>query len=381
MKAIEQLMQQGIDRGIFPAASLLIGTPNQILFDQHFGQAREGTCFDIASLTKAVSTATLCMQFYAEDLIKMGDTLFQWLGGARQPFHKEVSVEYLLCHKGGFPAWQAYYRELPLDMVGTEEARQRIRNACLEEPPFFRPGAQCVYSDLGYILLGEILAEVGIVSLDVLFQHRIAIPLSLKDTFFVRNMGNPIKPTQKRGYTTATQHVPTGEGNAETVSRTKSRRFAPTEDCPWRERVVHGEVHDQNAYAMGGVAGHAGLFSTTKDLHRFISELVQCYHGKSDWIPAEIVQTFLDYPHKPGEFVLGWDTPKAKGSLAGQYFSVKTIGHLGYSGCSMWIDLAKNFWVILLTNRIHPNATNEKIRAFRPRLHDLIAKELTSENN
>ena len=371
---VDQLMEQAIERGIFPAASLLVGRGGgEMLHEGYYGKARAGTVFDIASLTKPISTATLAMQLIQEGLVKLEDSVYQWLGGARLGHHKKMTLAHLLSHTSGLPAWQPFYRELPIDQVGTKEGKQHIIGSCLKEPVVTEPGFQCLYSDLGYIILGEILEQAGLASLDILFQNRIATPLGLKDTFFNRVIG--FSPESR---------VPSPESR---------KRFAPTEDCPWRGHVLHGEVHDQNAYAMGGVAGHAGLFSTARDIHKFITEFLKCYRGESDWLSPKIVRQFIDDPSRAtsnacppavwreqratfGTYLLGWDTPTFGSSSSGRYFSPHSIGHLGYTGCSIWIDLDKNFWIILLTNRIHPETTNEKIRAFRPRIHDLCWKEL-----
>ncbi|MDO8527086.1 MAG: serine hydrolase domain-containing protein [Deltaproteobacteria bacterium] len=372
---IDQEMEAAVESGVFPAASLLVAKEGQILHHNHYGKARTGTFFDIASLTKPLSTATLAMQLVQEDLLKLDDTVYQWLGGARLPAHRKMTVTHLLSHTSGLPAWHPFYRELPIDQVGTAAGRQHILASCLQEPVLSEPGTQCVYSDLGYILLGEILEQTGLVPLDLLFQNRVAKPLGLKETFFVRIMGAKDSDIGHR--------TPTFGGQASNIESTH-RRFAPTEDCPWRGRVIRGEVHDQNAYAMGGVAGHAGLFSTAEDLHKFIAELSKCYHGKSDWISQNIVKDFLDYDVRSPmsaerSYTLGWDTPTPGQSSSGGHFSPHSIGHLGYTGCSMWIDLDKNFWVILLTNRIHPSTLNEKIKAFRPQIHNLIWKELIGQ--
>ena len=347
-------MEQAVEEGIFPAAELLVGSPQKIIFHHHYGQSREGTCFDISSLTKPISTATLAMHFVSEDLLATDDKLPKWFA-AMLPDYQKMTVRHLLNHTSGLPAWHPYFRELPLDLVGTDQGRQFIIDGCLNEETVSQPGVQTIYSDIGYILLGAILEEVGLHTLDWLFHHRVAIPLKLKNTFFVRNIGVPLESA-----TTPADHL--------------HRRFAPTEDCPWRGRVIHGEVHDPNAYAMGGVAGHAGLFSTGADVHQFITTLVACHHGTSDWLPQETVRQFLD--QKKNSFVLGWDTPAPKNSASGNHFSAHSIGHLGFSGCSMWIDLDQNFWIILLSNRIHPDATNNKIKSFRPKIHNLVWKEL-----
>lgn len=377
---IDRAMNGAVSDGVFPAADLLVAKDGEIVHHKQYGDAREGTCFDIASLTKPVCTAALTMSLAEEGLLKLSDTVYQWLGGARLPVHKVMLLEHLLNHTSGLPAWQPYYRELPLDLVGTEGGKGFILDACYHEPTISEPGEKTLYSDIGYIFLGEIIEQAGGIPLDAFFANRIAKPLGLNDTFFVRSIGAPVSTTKRHGFVTADQHVPTpkhGRPGERAIRKAgERRRFAPTEDCPWRERVIHGEVHDQNAYALGGVAGHAGLFSTSIDLHRFVLELTNAYKGKSDWLPKEAVRSFINFGNRRGAhtFAGGWDTPSPKNSASGRYFSKHSIGHLAYTGCSLWIDLEKNFWVVLLTNRINPSSTNEKIKAFRPQIHDLIYK-------
>lgn len=361
---IDHEMEQAVERGVFPSAELLVARNGDILHHNHYGKARGGTCFDIASLTKPMATATLAMQLVQEGLLKTTDTVYQWLGGARLPAHRKMTVAHLLSHTSGLPAWKPFYRELPIDQIGTDAGKSHILTACKNEPVEMEPGFRCLYSDIGYILLGDILEQAGMAPLDVLFQNRIARPLGLKEMFFVRVMGKS-----------------SDIGHRTSDVETHQRRFAPTEDCPWRGKVMQGEVHDQNCYAMGGVAGHAGLFSTAEEIHKFVTALLKCYRGESDWIAQKVVQHFLDYAFRktrneerrtPGAYALGWDTPTPGQSSSGRHFSPHSIGHLGYTGCSMWNDLDKNFRVILLTNRIHPSVLNEKIKAFRPKIHNLI---------
>ncbi len=384
--AIDQMMKEAIEKGVFPSASLLVAKEGTILHEKNYGKARAGTCFDIASLTKPIATATLAMEFVQEGLLKLEDTVYQWLGGARQPAHRKMTVAHLLSHTAGLTAWRPFYRELPIDQVGTPAGKQHIILSTLNELVLSEPGSQCVYSDLGYILLGEILEQAGLANLDALFQTRIAGPLGLKDTFFVRNIGlsqGSFDPSASSGLRMTGVSTAHGESSmpahGELVE--PQRRFAPTEDCPWRGHVLHGEVHDQNCYAMGGVAGHAGLFSTTQDIHKFVVAFLKCYRGESNWLSQDIVKQFIEPDFHTSTlkhsytYVLGWDTPTFGSSSAGRHFSPHSIGHLGYTGCSVWIDLDKDFWIILLTNRIHPATTNEKIRAFRPRIHDLCWKE------
>jgi len=379
---IDLAFKEAVSEGIFPSADLLVAKGGEVLFSARYGDAREHTCFDISSLTKPVSTATLAMMLVAEELLTLDDTVYQWLAGARRPAHKQITVRMLLDHTSGLPAWQPYYRELPLSLVGTEAGKRLVLDSCYAEELLSPPGEKTRYSDLGYILLGEIIEEAAGAPLDELFSQRIARPLNLRDTFFVRNVGAPVI-TGRRTTTSPDQHIPTPKhgmkGERTARAGDKNRRFASTEDCPWRERVVHGEVHDPNAYALGGVAGHAGLFSTAADLHAFAREIAACRRGESDFIPCDTVRLFLPEGVKlptGDEYVLGWDRPSRKNSASGHRFSPDTVGHLGFTGCSIWMDFAQDFWIILLTNRIHPSAMNERIATFRPRIHDLIYDEL-----
>ncbi len=381
-RPVDAAFKEAIARGAFPAADLLVAKRGEIVYSAHYGDAREGTYFDIASLTKPICTATLAMQLVKDGLIKLDDTVYQWLAGARRHEHREITVRMLLNHTSGLPAWQPYYRELPISLVAAESGKRLIIGECFNEELVAKPGEKTIYSDVGYIILGEMIEQAGHAPLDAQFHERIAKPLKMNDTFFVRVSGQQISTTARRTTTSADQHVPTPRhgirGERSDRKEGEHRRFAPTEDCPWRDHVIHGEVHDQNAYALGGVAGHAGLFSTAIDIHRFTVELTRCYRGDSNWIPQDIVREFLQHnTEKPeGEaFVLGWNRPSRKNSSSGHGFSPNSIGHLGYTGCSIWIDLTNDFWVILLTNRIHPSSTNEKIKAFRPKIHDLVYDE------
>jgi CubicO group peptidase (beta-lactamase class C family) len=191
--------------------------------------------------------------------------------------------------------------------------------------------------------------------LDRFCQDRIFKPLGLKSTSF-------IDLTQVR--TRRPQAV--------------EEIIAPTEVCPWRKKVLCGEVHDDNAYAMGGVAGHAGLFSSARDIHQLLSCLDDCRRGENTFLPEGLVQEFLsrDESVKHSTYALGWDTPSENKSASGKYFSLHSVGHLGFTGTSIWWDLEKNCHVVLLSNRVHPTRKNEKIREFRPYIHDLIMKTL-----
>ncbi|MBI2345871.1 MAG: beta-lactamase family protein [Deltaproteobacteria bacterium] len=363
MHPVDVAMKQAVDSGVFPAAELLVCRGGAIVHHRHYGQSREGTLYDIASLTKVISTTTLAMQWIAEGRLKLTDRMADHLPELPHDTHGAITIEQILQHCAGYPRWQPYYQEVPIRAIGTPEGRRIILESALREPLVYPPGTNCIYSDIGYILLGELLERIGGNGLEHLFVERIAEPLDLLNTGYC-----PLPSSERMIPRPADYAI--------------DRRYAPTEDCPWRRKVLHGEVHDQNCYAMGGVAGHAGLFSTAEDLHAFVHQFAACDRGHSEWIPSAVVRRFLRFsdrlPAADATWVLGWDTPAHPNSQAGRHFSRHSVGHLGYTGCSLWIDLENDCWVILLTNRIHPSTTNEKIRAFRPALHDLIYEELLS---
>jgi CubicO group peptidase (beta-lactamase class C family) len=154
--------------------------------------------------------------------------------------------------------------------------------------------------------------------------------------------------------------------------------FAPTENCPLRKRLLIGEVDDENAFAMGGVAGHAGLFAPVREVDRIVRELIACYAGRSDFVPQKIIREFWtrDATVAGSTWALGWDTPSPEHSSSGNRFSPAAVGHLGFTGTSIWIEPEKEIAITMLTNRVHPRRDNQKIREFRPKIHDLIMDAL-----
>lgn len=355
---VENAMANAIRHGVFPSADLLVAKNGEIIHHGYYGDAREGTHYDVASFTKPVCTATLVIMHIADGALDLNTTLDHFYG-AQNSAHAHITIEMILNHTSGLPSWKPYYRELPSSLIATEEGERFIIDACINEQIEQKPGAEILYSDIGYILLGNIIERVSDMPLDQLFKKRIAEPLGMNDTFFVKLFGE----------------------SANTQTR---RRFAATEDCHWREQVIHGKVHDQNCYAMGGVAGHAGLFSTAEDVHRFLAAFMPCFKQDGGFLPHDLLAKLfhlkngLITPPKRGFFVGGWDTPSSRNSASGHYSSRHAIGHLAYTGCSLWIDQQQHFWMILLTNRINPSATNEKIKAFRPSIHDLAYTTLVN---
>jgi len=367
--AIDKMMEEAVDDGVFPAASLLVGKGDDAVFMGHYGDATGGSVFDVASLTKPVVTATLAMHAVLEGRLALTDTVKEYIPDSGDV--GEAPLFRLLDHSSGLPAYYPFYREIPLADVGSRSARDEIVRSIATWQLEYEIGSRSIYSDLGYILFGDILEKVFDKPLNKLAEEKIFEPLEMKDSFF-----RPICKTPWSG----SSFVPAYECERSF----EGMNFIPTEDCPWRGGVVLGYVHDQNCYAMGGVAGHAGLFTNVYDLQKFVRTMFAVYDDKKrDYIPKGIAEVFMDgyasmlaFSH-PGTHLIGWDRPRHLDSQAGSRFSRNSIGHLGYTGCSIWIDLEKRFFVILLSNRIHPLVTNEKIKSFRPLLHDAIVDVLS----
>jgi CubicO group peptidase (beta-lactamase class C family) len=159
----------------------------------------------------------------------------------------------------------------------------------------------------------------------------------------------------------------------------KEKQFAATEDCPWRKRIIRGEVHDENAFSLGGYSGHAGLFGTANEVYT-LADMVKAHYfeKRSDLLKPDTVKTFLkkQRTEESCTWALGWDTPSPENSSSGRFFSRQSVGHLGFTGTSLWMDLDKDVVIIFLTNRIHPTRNNDGIKVFRPRIHDLVMEEL-----
>jgi CubicO group peptidase (beta-lactamase class C family) len=273
-----------------------------------------------------------------------------------------ATLRQLLNHSAGLAPWRPFYEDIlkaeragKINFVASRAANHYVLEQIHRDRPASPPGARAVYSDLGYMILGEIVEEISGSTLDRFCQDKIFKPLGLRSTAFV-------DLTQIR--TKRLQPV--------------AEMIAPTENCPWRKKILCGEVHDDNAYAMGGVVGHAGLFSCARDIHRLVASLSRCLHGKDIFWPQPLVEEFCkkDASVKDSTYALGWDTPSTTNSASGKYFSPRSVGHLGFTGTSIWWDQQKDCHIILLSNRVHPTRKNEKIREFRPHVHDLIMQTL-----
>ncbi len=369
--SVENAFQQAVAEEVFPGAVVLVGKDERLVYERAFGYRSLaphktamdlGTIFDLASLTKPLATTVALMLLLKEKKVRLDDLITRVIP-MYGVFGKSLTTfRHLLHHSSGLPAWNAFFEEIiknekagRINFVASRAAKNYVYEQIHREKPLSAPGSQCLYSDLGFILLGEAIEVLSGNTLDRFCHERIFKPLGLRATGF-------IDLTQLR--THRLQAV--------------EEMIAPTEHCPWRKKILCGEVHDDNAYAMGGVAGHAGLFSSARDVHNFLLRMGQCFQGKNDFLPQGLVQEFFKKGESAGgaTFALGWDTPSSERSASGHLFSPRSVGHLGFTGCSVWWDLEKNCHIILLTNRVHPSRKNEKIKEFRPLIHDEIMKVL-----
>jgi len=368
---VDDAFNEAVASGVFPGAVVLVAKGEEVVLERAYGfrsllpeksPMETDTIFDLASLTKCIATTTAIMLLVKERKIRLDDRVTRFVPNFGVFNKNHVSFRHLLAHCSGLSAWKPYFEEIVkgekdggLKYVASRAAESFVFERVHREKPLAPSGNRVLYSDLGFIVLSEIVEQISGRSFDRFCQERIFQPLGLDSTFFVD------------------------------LTQLHARRFqpdlkkvAPTENCPWRKKIICGEVHDDNAYAMGGVAGHAGLFSPARDIHRYLSRLRRCYDGKDSFLPADLVKEFLkrDETVSGSTYALGWDTPTPTNSSSGGQFSPLSVGHLGFTGGSIWWDLEKNCSITLLTNRIHPSRNNNKIRDFRPTIHDLIMQTL-----
>ncbi len=364
---VVKLLNSGVREGVFPGGVLCASRKGRIYYDISVGFATLSpfslplvatALFDVASLTKAVATTSAAMY-----LINSGDLELETrVGSVFKSFQRgrlgDITVRDLLNHASGLPAHWELFKELDAlrkkgegPSLGEESldwAIERIAEIGLAAPP----RTKAIYSDLGFIVLGRMIEKIAQQDLDSFCREKIFSPLGMCDTFFLPLFDEPLRN-----------------------ERIKGRQIAATEDCSRRGKLLRGEVHDDNCYSLGGVAGHAGLFSTAQDLHRFALTMMRCARGEASFFPPSLVREFWTKQQivSNSSWALGWDTPSPRGSQAGQFFSRSfSVGHLGFTGCSLWIDWEKEIIAIFLTNRVHPSRANDKIKKFRPLLHDLL---------
>jgi CubicO group peptidase (beta-lactamase class C family) len=356
-----------------PGAVLLVGKDGEVVYHKAYGcrsvlpeitPMRKDLVFDVASLTKPMITTTLTMKAVEQGLITVDKKLSQIFQTYGTHGKERITVRHLLSHCSGYAAHLPFFRTIDhadkTDRLGIMTSRGAVEQIYRE---IFRsalenlPGKVTKYSDIGFILLGHVLETIyGSVHLDKLALQEVLQPLSLKSTGYI-----DISKVKPRGI--------------EPISDV----IVPTTNCPWRRRIICGEVQDENAWAMGGIAAHAGIFSTAIDIHKYAVEMIKCWQGSGRLISRDIVREFwtVDKTVPGSTWCLGWDSPSPENSSAGKYFSKgSSVGHLGYTGCSMWLDAERSVDVVLLTNRVHPRADNNGIKEFRPLVYDAVMEAL-----
>jgi serine-type D-Ala-D-Ala carboxypeptidase len=343
--AARQVLERAIEAHVCPAAVVEVGEATRPIWREAFGRlshagdaprTREDTIFDLASLTKVVCTATLVMRQVERGRLalddRVRDCLAGWHGGGRDG----VTLRDLLAHCAGLPAYRPLYQ--------THQGARAFEGAICETPLEYAPRTRAVYSDLGFMLLGFVLERTG--------------PLPVQFDALREQLG-PIQELQF--------HPPAAW----------RPRIAPTEHDPWRGRLLVGEVHDENAWALGGAAAHAGLFGTAGAVGDFARHVLQVLDGRRGAMQqATLREVVTRHPGVPGSSrALGWDT-MVPTSSCGTRMSPRAFGHTGFTGTSLWIDPDAGVYVVLLTNRVHPTRTNEAIRQLRPALHDAVMREV-----
>lgn len=369
---LDRTFEKALSERVFSGAQLLVAVNDSPVIARTWGHTRAGgnpvtpsTRFDLASLTKPLVTAPLVLTAVARGIVRLDDTLERFFAVDVIPSEKrKITIRHLLAHSSGLPAYRPFY--LKLLEFPSNERQNALTSMIMATPLDSAPGTAAVYSDLGFMLLGIILERLFGTGLDRIAQDTLFIPLAIDELHF------------RRLECGSTPEVPPAQDD---IFRNIS--FVSTECCPWRKRLLTGEVDDENAWCLNGVGGHAGLFGTASGIYALLSFLGGVHDGKinrSLW-PRELVRLFWARTGLPenSSWCLGYDTPSMVNSSAGSHFSGNTIGHLGFTGTSFWLDLDRHVFFILLTNRVHPSRQNEGIRNFRPLVHDIVMKALKNE--
>jgi CubicO group peptidase (beta-lactamase class C family) len=342
--AARQILQRAVADRAFPAAVIEVGDSQRPLWREAFGHltfdpasppTRDDTIFDLASLTKVVATTALVMRQVERGTLGLDDPVQRYIPTWRDE-GAIVTIRDLLSHSSGLPAHVEFFRE--------HTGRAAFEAAIARTPRTYEPRSMSVYSDLGFMLLGFIL-----------------------ESFATLEMQLDTMRLQMGGIQDLQFHPPA----------LWKPRTAPTRHDPWRGRLLVGEVDDDNAWALGGAAGHAGLFGAVAPVGECARHLLQVLDGRTGVFRQETLNTFIARRTEiPGSSrALGWDTMLPTSSC-GTRMSPRAFGHVGFTGTSLWIDPDRSVYVVLLTNRVHPTPENEAITSVRPAVHDAIMADL-----
>lgn len=334
--------------GVLANGSMVVQSLGRLTYEDGARPVEPETVFDIASITKVAATTAAAMLLHQRGQLELDTPLGELLPGfvvGREAgsLARHVKLRHLLAHTSGLPGYVELFR--------SAHSPSEMLRACLQLPLGAAPGSRAEYSDIGFILLGKAIEVLICRPLAAWVDDEVFSPLGMGATRF-----NP--PAQQRALIPPTE-----------------------EDITIRQRRIQGEVQDENAWQLKGTAGHAGLFSNVPDLLRFAQEILAGFHSSGTLFTKETVNLFAERQGPEGSSrALGWDTP-SQDSSAGNNFSAHSIGHLGYSGCSLWIDLDASVAIALLTNRTWPDRQSQAIRAVRPAFHDAVRKALSESRN
>jgi len=344
-REVEGLLAQAVESKAFPGAALIVGYRGAVVLDAAAGsldyqpgspKVTGDTIYDLASVSKAASTTSAAMMLAESGKLLLSARVQDYVPEFEGPNKEKVLVQHLLTHSSGLPSFVLLYKEAQ----GYDQVLAKVCAAPLE----FEPGAKVQYSDLGMILLGEIIRRASGRPLDQFVAQNLFTPLGMKSTFY--------RP-----------------------DRSFLKRIAPTENDPWRKRIVRGEVHDENAFAMGGVAGHAGLFSTTHDLAILAQMLLNGgIYDHRRYLSAETIRRFTT--RQSDDRALGWGKP-SESDWTGKTLSSQAYKHTGFTGTSIWIDPQKQLFVILLTNRVHPTRENTQIDQVNQAIVEAVVRAIS----
>ncbi len=348
LRRVDSLVYAGLSDSAYSAAELAIVKDGKLVWDRAYGRysyaagSREingNALFDLASVTKVVATTSAVMKLYEEGMLRLDDPVSKYLPQFAAGEKAKMTIRHLLLHRGGFPPFRKFWEFCPNGSA--------MLDSVFATPLVAHPGDTTIYSDLGFITLGKIVEKISGKSLSDFVQERFFIPLRMRNTMY-------LPPPEIRWRAVATEY-----------------------DSVWRKRLVQGTVHDENADFLGGVSGHAGLFSTAGDLAVFVQMLIDggVYDGRR-YLQDSTIATFVATRREGQERWLGWDMKSPRGSSAGTLFSSSSFGHTGFTGTSIWVDPERRLGVIFLTNRVHPTRANTKLFLIRPRLHDIIVGAL-----
>lgn len=372
------IVQTAIAEHAFPCASLAVTYQSKLVGLKSFGrfvfpedlnivqaeplsvEASPSTPFDLASVTKAVATTTMAMILYERGLLQLDAPISgvvpEFL--TNDPRRRQVTFRTLLAHSSGLPAYEKLFLRT--------RSRDELLAAAFATTLTTAPGTRAEYSDLGFIILAVALERLAGEPIDGFCQREVFSPLGMSNTTF-----NPAADLRPKIPPTADERQTAGP---EPCADAPARAIETNPRSTFRNRIVQGEVQDENAFVLGGVAGHAGLFSTAEDVARFAHAMLK---GGGPILRRETIALFTQRESSPvgTSRALGWDTPSAP-SQSGKYFAPNSYGHLGYTGTSLWIDPDRKLSITLLTNRTWPDCANQAIKQMRPRIHDAIVEAL-----